>query len=162
MEKIFTYIATSPVYISHLGEQDELDRYSLVDESEDAIEGLASRIEEEMKEIGSRGLAESLSEPLNSIIDTIIVSVDNQGARTIIKAKKELTNKEVESLKDYLIGQYSDGWGEVFEQQSLDTYESEYEAQDEEDGTSYMEKEKVDIYAHFWSNKNFSVEIKKV
>lgn len=46
--------------------------------------------------------------------------------------KEEMTPAEEEILKDYITGQNSDGWGEHFEQQPIDT----------EDG---------DLYVSFWN-----------
>ena len=47
--------------------------------------------------------------------------------------KEEMTPAEEEILKDYITGQNSDGWGEHFEQQPIDT----------EDG---------DLYVSFWNS----------
>ena len=47
--------------------------------------------------------------------------------------KEEMTPTEEEILKDYISGQNSDGWGEHFEQQPIDT----------EDG---------DLYVSFWNS----------
>lgn len=47
--------------------------------------------------------------------------------------KEEMTPAEEEILKDYIFGQNSDGWGEHFEQQPIDT----------EDG---------DLYVSFWNS----------
>ena len=35
--------------------------------------------------------------------------------------EKPLTNQEIEILKDYFNGQYSDGWGEGFAQRGIET-----------------------------------------
>ena len=38
---------------------------------------------------------------------------------TTVRLEAPLTETEMEDLQDYLKGQFSDGWGEVFEQQSI-------------------------------------------
>ncbi len=47
-----------------------------------------------------------------------------------------LTEREISVLKDYWTGQMSDGWGEGFEQQPIQTEEGE-------------------LYVSFWSSENF-------
>ena len=55
---------------------------------------------------------------------------------TTVVLKEPLADEEMEDLQDYLHGQFSDGWGEGFEQRPIDV----------EDG---------EIYVSFWNNGNF-------
>lgn len=52
--------------------------------------------------------------------------------------KAGLTPRELAEVKDYLSGQYSDGWGEGFEQRPINTPEGE-------------------LYISFWNSENFSI-----
>jgi len=52
--------------------------------------------------------------------------------------KAGLTPRELAEVKDYLSGQYSDGWGEGFEQRPIKTPEGE-------------------LYISFWNSENFSI-----
>lgn len=61
---------------------------------------------------------------------------------TTVKLKESLTDKEMADLKEYLKGQFSDGWGEGFEQQEIQTG----------DGV---------LFVHFWDAEDFSFEIEQ-
>lgn len=52
--------------------------------------------------------------------------------------KADLMPRELSEVKDYLSGQYSDGWGEGFEQRPIKTQDGE-------------------LYISFWDSENFSI-----
>lgn len=123
---------------------------------------LIEAVENDMQEMGPAGLAEYLDydylklEP--GIINSIIITIKDYKANAIVKANRELTTDELNSVKDYIIGQYADGWGEGFEQYPIETYndeyEYEYEEEDEETGdidtyTDY-ETQRVEVCVSFW------------
>ena len=56
----------------------------------------------------------------------------------VIKMTKPLNEEELESLKDYVSGQFSDGWGESFEQHEIQVSGR-------------------DIYVHFWDCNNYFI-----
>ncbi len=71
---------------------------------------------------------------------------DDNTLCTIIIAKEELTDEDKDVILDYMKGQFSDGWGEGFEQHPICSYteteEIEYEDMEEvedEDGNVYEE-----------------------
>lgn len=73
-----------------------------------------------------------------------IPSVELRGGElmgcTTVRLKKPLDKVEMSALQEYLLGQFSDGWGEGFEQREIQTA----------DGV---------LYVHFWSEESFSFEV---
>ena len=62
---------------------------------------------------------------------------------TTVKLRESLTESEMEELQEYLKGQFSDGWGEGFEQQEIQT----------SDGI---------LNVHFWNAEHFTFEVEQV
>ena len=59
---------------------------------------------------------------------------------TTVRLKEPLDKVEMSALQEYLLGQFSDGWGEGFEQREIQTA----------DGA---------LYVHFWEAEPFSFEV---
>lgn len=59
---------------------------------------------------------------------------------TTVRLKEPLDKTEMSALQEYLLGQFSDGWGEGFEQREIQTA----------DGV---------LYVHFWDAEPFSFEV---
>lgn len=74
-----------------------------------------------------------------SAIPSVEIRGDELKGCTTVRLKEPLTGPEMQDLQDYLKGQFSDGWGEGFEQWEIYT----------EDGT---------LYVHFWNEDSFSFE----
>ena len=71
------------------------------------------------------------------------------------------TDSDTEQFKNYLIGQYADGWGEGFEQREIDSFtEMETSEEYDEEADEYYESEwevNYDVYISFWQNRNFRI-----
>lgn len=95
-------------------------------------------------------------------VDSIDIGVKAMNGRLFSCAKvvtlEELRDdRDIEDLRDWLTGQYSDGWGEGFEQHPIESYEDQYDHEEyyeDEDGESGYETEtdyqRVDVCIHFW------------
>ena len=91
-------------------------------------------------------LAKWLHEDLDLIISCITMEVNMSGfngimCRTTCIADSELTPGLIKHLTDYVTGQFSDGWGETFEQQGFEISNSE------------------NFYASFWNKENWSIDV---
>lgn len=58
----------------------------------------------------------------------------------VCEVKGHLNESETAELEDYFTGQYSDGWGESFEQHEIKTSNG-------------------DLYVHFWDSRNFEITV---
>ena len=163
-----TYKFKSPITITLSDETGEIDNANLAEYKEYSNE-LSEAVQEEMNEFGPTGLAEYVDEPLKSKIESIMVTVKNYAAETIVKVNKELNDKEMTELKYYIEGQFSDGWGEGFEQQPIDSYEETeidedqyYQDQDagmDVDRSDYEYQTTIEVRAHFWNNKDWYITL---
>ena len=71
----------------------------------------------------------------------------------VCEVDDDWNDTDTAQMKKYLTGQYSDGWGEGFEQHEIDEYEDEYtDYYENEDGeeNEYTETETCGIYCSFW------------
>ena len=98
-----------------------LDGTELVD-YEDAIR-------EELERYGEDDLMQYFdgSESIQGKIQSAVVTIENQEGTlygcTKLELKEFLNPEELKELGDYITGQYSDGWGEGFEQQDIQVEE---------------------------------------
>ena len=81
-----------------------------------------------------------VKEKVLSAIPSVEIRGDELMGCTTVKLREPLSEPEMQDLQDYLKGQFSDGWGEGFEQQEIQTG----------DGV---------LFVHFWEAPfNFEVE----
>ena len=62
-----------------------------------------------------------VKEKVLSAIPSVEIRGDELMGCTTVKLREPLTEPEMQDLQDYLKGQFSDGWGESFEQQEIQT-----------------------------------------
>ena len=105
---------------------------------------IKEKVAESMQEDGERGLAkyfwkdDSCRHKVYSIKPDVELRNEKLMGVAVIKMTKPLEEEELESLKDYITGQFSDGWGEGFEQHEINVGNGE-------------------IYVHFWDSCNYYI-----
>lgn len=119
----------------------ELDGYELTPYREVIQEAIA---DEALPEEATRGLmayfhgAASVDEKVISLRPTVEELDHRLYGVAICQVRGKLTPEELEELKEYASGQYSDGWGEGAEQRPRQTSNGE-------------------LYFHFWQEKRFYI-----
>lgn len=78
-----------------------------------------------------------------SAVPSVEIRNDELMGCTTVRLKEPLTEAEMKDLQDYLKGQFSDGWGEGFEQQEIQT----------DDGV---------LYVHFGEAEPFYFEVEQM
>ena len=93
------------------------------DEISDALKEYTANDENDMAAYYNED--DSVSEKLTSAVWSVELHGDRLFGRIDCSLKEALTAEETEALRDWLTGQCSDGLGEGFEQQSIDTMDGE-------------------------------------
>jgi hypothetical protein len=125
-------------------------------------------IDEDIQEVG--GLAYYLDdrypEAKEKVRDIRIGVMELEGkvvGLAVVRAVEELSQQGIEEIKNYLTGQYSDGWGEGFEQRPIKEWreEVEYEEYDEEedDYYTYTDYENRELYLSFWGCRDWEIRL---
>jgi len=130
-----------PLKVTQYGEDFE--------EEEIAGEPYMEEIQEKVRafnlEDGERGLAKYMwddnicKDKVYSIKPDVERVRDVMMGVAVIKMTKPLTEPEIENMKDYLTGQFADGWGESFEQREINVSGNE-------------------IYVHFWDSQEYFIK----
>lgn len=119
----------------------ELDGYELEPYQDVILKGIA---DEKVPKEETRGLmayfhgSREVDEKVISLHPTVEVVDKRLYGVAVCKVRGKLTMEELEELKDYASGQYSDGWGEGAEQRPRQTSNGE-------------------LYFHFWQSKGFYI-----
>ena len=135
----FTYVFSSTwSYREYCRGRESGEESDITFKSTDASRWLISNANDILKEeLEEFKLTQYFDEPLNKVCIALRVELNSKEAITEIDTTRELTDTEIETLKDNILGQFSDGYGEGFEQQEAyswidrDTY---YYEEEDEDG----------------------------
>lgn len=159
----FKYETTSPIYINTMCLDDSIDHCYLHQNDEyygallDTINEYGTDILQYFDE----------NNELQKVLTKMNITVGNDGyAHVKIDSTRELTQNEQDEILSYITGQFSDGWGEGFEQQDIFEYkvDVEYEEFDEEEQEYYTEivEEPAYVNAHFYTSNNWNITIKRI
>lgn len=146
------YVTTSPILIREFNSDEEVDNYDCKDLPPEFEGDLEDAVINSMNALGEKGMAKYCD--ISDSIESIYVKISNGIAETYIDCSDELTKDEQDEVVSFINGQFSDGWGEGFEQRSFAKYVS-----DSEDGYSSQE---IHLYASFWDANGWSIKIEKV
>lgn len=86
------------------------------------------------------GKNDSIKEKVKSLELTVVEHSGELKGCAVATVSLGLDSREMEQMKEYLTGQYADGWGEGFEQNPIQSGD-------------------IQMYVHFWNWKNFQFEI---
>jgi len=145
--RIMIYKFYSPLKVEL--EDDDFGDYIELDSKEilECYDIIATKVKEYNSFLNERGLMEyyNRDEIIKKIVESAVPMIGvyegNVYGIMLVKTKDDtlLTAHQFRKLKDYFTGQYSDGWGEGFEQREIKTHI----------GT---------IYVHFWQSDNFFIK----
>jgi len=129
-------------YGSFENESTELSQHEAteyVDKIRNAMKFYAQPEDTERGFMGYYRDADSVNEKVRSLSLDVEIHGDKLWAVATLDLTEPLTPEELETLRDYITGQYSDGWGEGFEQQEIKV----------EDG---------DLYVHLWKRDKLFID----
>ena len=159
-EDSFTVIApkmeTLKLYMPLIANLYERNEYGEFDDSSILLEGselrgyeeqiTAALVKNRMPEETERGIMHWYDKPdsVNTKVRSAVFMVDSRGGElwgvAECRVAGELSDTEMDTLKEFITGQASDGWGEGFEQREISTNDD------------------VKLYVHFWNSDEWSIQ----
>ena len=149
-------LTTLKLYMPLTADLYERNEYGDLDDSSTLLEGselrgyqnqiTAALVKNRMPEETERGLMHWYHKPdsINTKVHSAVFTVDSRGGElwgvAECRVAGELSDTELEALKEYLTGQASDGWCEGFEQREISV----------DDGG--------ELYVHFWNSDEWSIQ----
>ncbi len=106
--------------------------------AQDVVNDINYRLDHEDSDL-SEYLRDDLEMLVSSITMQVRLSMTGIVCRTTCEVVSELKPGVLNKLTDYISGQFSDGWGECFEQVEFSTGES-------------------DFFANFWNDEKWSID----
>ena len=141
-------LTTLKLYMPLTADLYERNEYGEFDDSSTLLEGrelrgyqdqiTAALVKNRMPEEAERGIMHWYHKPdsINTKVHSVVFTVDSRGGEfwgvAECRVAGELSDTEMDTLKEFITGQASDGWGEGFEQREISV----------DDGG--------ELYVHFW------------
>ena len=149
-------LTTLKLYMPLTADLYERNEYGDFDDSSTLLEGselrgyqdqiTAALVKNRMPEEAERGIMHWYHKPdsINTKVHSVVFTVDSRGGEfwgvAECRVAGELSDTEMDTLKEFITGQASDGWGEGFEQREISV----------DDGG--------ELYVHFWNSDEWSIQ----